>query len=60
MTKTTDFERERLRREVAEEFPDDEMIQELHLIRLLMREETRDMEPAEVVRRFEQEQGIIV
>ena len=46
--------RDRLWEEVREEFPQDEMMQEVHFVRLVHFWQTKDLTPEERVRFFEQ------
>ena len=46
--------RDRLWEEVREEFPQDEMMQEVHFVRLVHFLQTRDITPEERVEFFEQ------
>jgi hypothetical protein len=48
----TDAEREALRDEARNEFPGDEMMQEVHLVRLLQAAQMRDLAPEERVARL--------
>jgi len=54
MRKLTDTEREQLWDEVRREFPDDEMMQEIHYVRLLHHRQTEGISSRERVRFFEQ------
>ena len=49
MAAVSDTDRERIREEVAEEFPGDPLMQDIHFIRQLHHLETRDMTPAQRV-----------
>lgn len=51
LTKDT---RDRLWKEVREEFPQDEMMQEVHFVRLVHFLQTKDLTPEERVKFFEQ------
>jgi len=53
MTQLTDAEREELWEEVREEFPDDEMMQQVHYVRLLHHRQTKGFSSRERVRFFE-------
>ena len=46
--------RDRLWKEVREEFPQDEMMQEVHFVRLVHFLQTKDLAPEERVKFFEQ------
>ena len=52
MSKLTDAERERIRREVREEFPHDEMMQEIHFVQQMHYFETKDLRPEDQIRYF--------
>ena len=52
MTKLTDAERERIRVEVRQEFPNDEMMQEIHFVQQVHFYETKDLPPEEQIRYF--------
>lgn len=49
MRKITEAEKKRMWAEVREEFPDDEMMQELHFVRLMHYLQTKDLSPAEQI-----------
>jgi len=44
--------KERIWKEVREEFPDDEMMQEIHYVRLLHYYQTLDLSPEEYIKFF--------
>jgi len=44
--------RERIWQEIREEFPDDEMMQEIHYVRLLHYYQTLDLSPEEYIKFF--------
>jgi hypothetical protein len=50
MREITHADEERFWRKVREDFPDDEMMQEIHFIRLKLMAEMEGMSPAEQVR----------
>lgn len=50
MREITREDEERMWREVKEEFPDDEMMQEIHFVRLQLQLRMEGMSPAEQVR----------
>ena len=52
MDKLTDAERERIREEVREEFPHDEMMQEIHFVQQVHYFETKDLRPEDQIRYF--------
>ena len=52
MGKLTDTERERIREEVRKEFPNDEMMQEIHFVQQVHCFETKDLSPGDQVRYF--------
>ena len=52
MGKLTDAERERIREEVREEFPHDEMMQEIHFVQQVHYFETKDLLPEDQIRYF--------
>lgn len=52
MRKLTEVEKEQLWEEVREEFPDDEMMQEIHYVRLLHHRQTKGLSPQECIRFF--------
>jgi len=52
MGKLTDAERERIREEVREEFPHDEMMQEIHFVQQVHYFETKDLHPEDQIRYF--------
>ena len=52
MGKLTDAERERIREEVREEFPYDEMMQEIHFVQQVHYFETKDLCPEDLIRYF--------
>ena len=52
MGKLTDAERERIREEVREEFPHDEMMQEIHFVQQVHYLETKDLRPEDQIRYF--------
>ena len=46
-------ERKKLWEEVRKEFPDDEMMQQIHYVRLMHHRQIKDLSPQEVVQFFE-------
>ena len=52
MGKLTDTERERIREEVRKEFPNDEMMQEIHFVQQVHYFETKDLSPRDQIRYF--------
>ncbi len=52
MRSLTENEKEKLLKEVRKEFPDDEMMQEIHYARLLHYHQTKDLPPQERVKFF--------
>ena len=46
-------ERKKLWEEVRKEFPDDEMMQQIHYVRLIHHCQTKDLSPQKVVQFFE-------
>ncbi len=52
MVKLKAAEKKRLWEEVRQEFPDDEMMQQVHYVRLLHHHQTKGRSPQEVVRFF--------
>ena len=50
MRELSEAEKQKLWEEVREEFPDDEMMQEIHFVRLMHYHLTKDMSPAEQIR----------
>ncbi|MFC1716145.1 hypothetical protein ACFL6S_20910 [Candidatus Poribacteria bacterium] len=52
MVKLKAAEKKRLWKEVRQEFPGDEMMQQIHYVRLLHHYQTKDGSPQEVVRFF--------
>ena len=52
MLSLTESEKEQLLEEVRKEFPDDEMMQEIHYSRLLHYFQTKDLPPRERVKYF--------
>ena len=52
MRSLTENEKEKLLKEVRKEFPDDEMMQEIHYARLLHYLQTKDLPPQERVKFF--------
>jgi hypothetical protein len=52
MTELTDIEKQQLLEEVRQEFPDDEVMQQVHYVRLLHHSQTRDLSSQERVRFF--------
>ena len=52
MGKLTDAERERIREEVRKEFPNDEMMQEIHFVQQVHFFETKDLSPEEQIQYF--------
>lgn len=50
--KLTKVEKERLWKEVKEEFPNDEMMQQVHYVRLLHHLQTKGLSPKERIRFF--------
>lgn len=53
MRELTEAEKEELWEEVRKEFPDDEMMQEVHYVRLLHYHQTRGFSPREIIQFFE-------
>jgi hypothetical protein len=49
MKELTDIEKKQIWKEVLEEFPDDEMMQRIHYIRLLHYRQTKSLSPQERV-----------
>lgn len=52
MRELTEVEKEQLWEEVLEEFPEDEMMQQIHYIRLLHYYQTKDLSSQELIRFF--------
>jgi hypothetical protein len=52
MTELTEIEKQQLLEEVRQEFPDDEVMQQVHYVRLLHHSQTRDLSSQERVRFF--------
>jgi len=52
MITLTEEKKKQIWEEVREEFPDDEMMQQIHYVRLLHYYQTKDMTPQERVRFF--------
>ena len=52
MMKLSEIERERIREEVRREFPDDEMMQEIHFVQQLHFYETKNLSPQEQIQYF--------
>ncbi len=52
MGKLTDAERERIREEVRKEFPNDEMMQDVHFVQQVHYFETKDLSPEDQLRYF--------
>jgi hypothetical protein len=52
MRELTEVEKEDLWKEVRREFPDDEMMQEIHYVRLLHHHETKGLSPQELIQFF--------
>lgn len=52
MRELTEAEKQRLSEEVRQEFPDDEVMQQIHYVRLLHYSQTRDLSSQERVRFF--------
>lgn len=52
--KITAEQERRLREEVREEFPDDEMMQEIHFVRLIHYLQTKDLTPEEQINFYRQ------
>ena len=52
MRKLTDAEREKIREEVREEFPHDEMMQEIHFVQQVHYFETKNLRPEDQIRYF--------
>ncbi len=50
MMKMTETEKKQLWEEAREEFPDDEMMQQIHYVRLLHHRQTLDLSPQERIR----------
>jgi hypothetical protein len=48
----TETEKEKLWEEVRKEFPDDEMMQEIHYVRLLHHHQTKGLPPREIIQFF--------
>lgn len=53
MQELTQAEKEELWKEVRKEFPHDEMMQEIHYVRLLHHHQTKELSPQELIRFFE-------
>lgn len=53
MRELTEAEKKELWKEVRKEFPDDEMMQEIHYVRLLHHHQTKGLSPQERIRFFE-------
>ena len=53
MRELTETEKEQLWEEVRKEFPDDEMMQEIHYVRLLHHHQTKGLSPQELIQFFE-------
>ena len=53
MRELTKVEKEKLWKEVRKEFPDDEMMQGIHYMRLLHHHQTKGLSPQELTRFFE-------
>jgi len=49
MLRISEAEKKRLWAEVREEFPDDEMMQEIHFVRLMHYLQTKDLSPEEQI-----------
>ncbi len=52
MRELTEAEKEQLWEEVRQEFPDDEMMQQIHYVRLLHHHQTKGLSPQECIRFF--------
>jgi hypothetical protein len=53
MRKLIEAEKEQLWEEVRKEFPDDQMMQEIHYVRLLHHHQTKGLSPREIIQFFE-------
>ncbi len=53
MKQLTDIEKEKLWEEVRKEFPDDEMMQQIHYVRLLHHRQTEGFSSQERIKFFE-------
>ncbi len=53
MKQLTDIEKEKLWEEVRKEFPDDEMMQQIHYVRLLHHRQTEGLSSQERIKFFE-------
>ena len=51
---------ERIKEEVRKEFPKDEMMYELHLMRAIESEKNKDLSPAEKTKRRQEKEGKIL
>lgn len=52
MGKLTDAQRDRIREEVRKEFPNDEMMQEIHFVQQVHYFETKDLSPEDQIRYY--------